>query len=325
MVPEDGAPGAARLPAPGRPDLHEGGRRSALGADQGGRARRAGADRGPLLQRRRTWRRCASSCGRIEVVQRQASVTTSERIRQMYMHLGERLGPKLAEVLPGLIDSILQPAMSEAVARLRPGAPRGLPALPRAHGRGRPLLPDRAGALRRLPAAGEGHPRLDAELRGAVDRRLGDLRVGERARLGERARGSPRAPALIAAGRGRQLPGRRALLRRCEVRYDTVFLRWDKTQDACSCCAPRRGPAAWTARRRWPSWSARPRSRRRRSIDWWRQVGAAIRFADGERRGGDATSTPAPARAPTRPATRAANFFKGVHLELSTATTPRRG
>jgi D-beta-D-heptose 7-phosphate kinase/D-beta-D-heptose 1-phosphate adenosyltransferase len=47
-------------------------------------------------------------CERIEVVERQASVTTSERIRQMYMHLGERLGPKLAEVLPGLIDSLLK-------------------------------------------------------------------------------------------------------------------------------------------------------------------------------------------------------------------------
>jgi D-glycero-beta-D-manno-heptose 1-phosphate adenylyltransferase len=49
-------------------------------------------------------------CGKIEVVERQASVTTSERIRQMYMNLGERLGPKLAEVLPGLIDSILKRA-----------------------------------------------------------------------------------------------------------------------------------------------------------------------------------------------------------------------
>jgi D-beta-D-heptose 7-phosphate kinase/D-beta-D-heptose 1-phosphate adenosyltransferase len=47
-------------------------------------------------------------CGRIEVLPRQASVTTSERIRQMYMNLGERLGPKLAEVLPGLIDGILR-------------------------------------------------------------------------------------------------------------------------------------------------------------------------------------------------------------------------
>ncbi|HTZ86065.1 MAG TPA: adenylyltransferase/cytidyltransferase family protein [Solirubrobacteraceae bacterium] len=49
-------------------------------------------------------------CGAIEVVERQASVTTSERIRQMYMNLGERLGPKLAEILPGLIDSILKRA-----------------------------------------------------------------------------------------------------------------------------------------------------------------------------------------------------------------------
>jgi D-glycero-beta-D-manno-heptose 1-phosphate adenylyltransferase len=48
------------------------------------------------------------TCGRIEVLERQASVTTSERIRQLYMHLGERLGPKLAEVLPALIDGIVK-------------------------------------------------------------------------------------------------------------------------------------------------------------------------------------------------------------------------
>jgi D-glycero-beta-D-manno-heptose 1-phosphate adenylyltransferase len=47
-------------------------------------------------------------CESLETIERQATVTTSERIRQMYMHLGERLGPKLAEVLPGLIDSILK-------------------------------------------------------------------------------------------------------------------------------------------------------------------------------------------------------------------------
>jgi D-glycero-beta-D-manno-heptose 1-phosphate adenylyltransferase len=46
--------------------------------------------------------------GRIEVLERQASVTTSERIRQMYMHLGDRLGPRLAEILPGLIDDIIR-------------------------------------------------------------------------------------------------------------------------------------------------------------------------------------------------------------------------
>jgi D-glycero-beta-D-manno-heptose 1-phosphate adenylyltransferase len=47
-------------------------------------------------------------CKEIAVLERQASVTTSERIRQMYMHMGERLGPRLAEVLPGLIDGILK-------------------------------------------------------------------------------------------------------------------------------------------------------------------------------------------------------------------------
>lgn len=47
-------------------------------------------------------------CGRVEVLERQASVTTSERIRQLYMHLGERLGPQLAKVLPNLIDETLK-------------------------------------------------------------------------------------------------------------------------------------------------------------------------------------------------------------------------
>src|SRR3954466_9490906 len=47
-------------------------------------------------------------CGEIAVIERQADVTTSERIRQLYMRLGERLGPKLAEVLPGLIENIIR-------------------------------------------------------------------------------------------------------------------------------------------------------------------------------------------------------------------------
>src|SRR3954468_14901941 len=44
--------------------------------------------------------------GSIQVLERQAAVTTSERIRQMYMHLGDRLGPELARILPDLIDKI---------------------------------------------------------------------------------------------------------------------------------------------------------------------------------------------------------------------------
>ena len=50
----------------------------------------------------------AEWCGEGAAIPRQAAVTTSERIRQLYMHLGERLGPKLAEVLPNLIDSMLK-------------------------------------------------------------------------------------------------------------------------------------------------------------------------------------------------------------------------
>jgi D-beta-D-heptose 7-phosphate kinase/D-beta-D-heptose 1-phosphate adenosyltransferase len=50
----------------------------------------------------------AEVVGEIQVIERQAAVTTSERIRQMYMNLGDKLGPKLAEVLPGLIDETLR-------------------------------------------------------------------------------------------------------------------------------------------------------------------------------------------------------------------------
>lgn len=42
--------------------------------------------------------------GRIEVLERQATITTSERIRQLHMHLGERI----AEVLPELIRDIVR-------------------------------------------------------------------------------------------------------------------------------------------------------------------------------------------------------------------------
>ena len=60
-----------------------------------------------------------------------------------------------------------------------------------------------------------------------------------------------------------------------------------------------------------------------RSVDWWRQVGAAIRFADG--RTASATNEHLPhelsAYAAGDPR---GNFFKGVHLEISTASMPRR-
>jgi D-beta-D-heptose 7-phosphate kinase/D-beta-D-heptose 1-phosphate adenosyltransferase len=51
-----------------------------------------------------------SYCSDIAILERQASITTSERIRQIYMNLGERLGPLLAESLPQLIDDLLKRA-----------------------------------------------------------------------------------------------------------------------------------------------------------------------------------------------------------------------
>jgi D-glycero-beta-D-manno-heptose 1-phosphate adenylyltransferase len=42
--------------------------------------------------------------GKIEILERQATITTSERIRQLHMHLGERL----AEVLPDLVRDFVR-------------------------------------------------------------------------------------------------------------------------------------------------------------------------------------------------------------------------
>jgi dCMP deaminase len=99
---------------------------------------------------------------------------------------------------------------------------------------------------------------------------------------------------------------------RCDVRYDTVFLRWDKTRTVqlLQPQVPRAaaGELAWAAEQAAAG-----------SVDWWRQVGAAIRFADGEVRSARNEHHP------HRMASYAAgdprsNFTKGVAYELSTAT-----
>jgi dCMP deaminase len=104
---------------------------------------------------------------------------------------------------------------------------------------------------------------------------------------------------------------------RSPVRYDTVFLRWDKTrtvqllepsvsrtvgvEDALGDV----GVAAEAAARG--------------SVDWWRQVGAAIRFADGTVRAVATSHHPHTLSAYAVGDPRS-NFYKGVELELSTAT-----
>src|SRR3712207_1420303 len=61
---------------------------------------------------------------------------------------------------------------------------------------------------------------------------------------------------------------------RCEVRYDTVFLRWDKTKTV-RMLRPQAHPSTDDL-----SWAAEQAATR--SVDWWRQVGAALRLPGGE-------------------------------------------
>lgn len=102
---------------------------------------------------------------------------------------------------------------------------------------------------------------------------------------------------------------------RAAVRYDTAFLRWDKTKTV-QLLEP-------TSARRLPPEGledifGRAESEAARSIDWWRQVGAAIRFADGSV--ASATNEHLPHRmAPYAAGDPRSNAYKGVDLELSTA------
>jgi len=99
---------------------------------------------------------------------------------------------------------------------------------------------------------------------------------------------------------------------RCEVRYDTVFLRWDKTRTVQLL-----RPAARSAEA--GELEALAEAAAGRSVDWWRQVGAAIRFADGTVR--SAHNEHHPHRlAPYAAGDPRSNFTKGVGFELSTAS-----
>ena len=104
---------------------------------------------------------------------------------------------------------------------------------------------------------------------------------------------------------------------RCEVLYDSVFLRWDKSKSV-QLLAPdvtRRVTSDDVI----DSLAQAAESASARSIDWWRQVGAAVRFADG--RIAAATNEHNPHRLSAYAAgDPRSNFFKGVHLEISTAT-----
>ncbi len=103
---------------------------------------------------------------------------------------------------------------------------------------------------------------------------------------------------------------------RCEVRYDTVFLRWDKTRTAQMLVPAAKRPLPGDPAL--AEIAAAAQARGAASIDWWRQVGAAIRFADGSVlcAGNEHQPHRLSAYAAGDPR---ANFYKGVSLELSTA------
>jgi dCMP deaminase len=104
---------------------------------------------------------------------------------------------------------------------------------------------------------------------------------------------------------------------RCEVLYDSVFLRWDKSKTVQLLTPGARHHASLPDTIEDLGQAAE--SAAARSIDWWRQVGAAIRFADGHIAA--ATNEHGPHRLGAYAAgDPRSNFFKGVHLEISTAT-----
>jgi dCMP deaminase len=123
-------------------------------------------------------------------------------------------------------------------------------------------------------------------------------------------------PALIAPAEDVSYAVIERFFARCDVRYDTVFLRWDRTRTAAllrpeAPPAPDGDPAL-------AELAAAAAHAAQDSIDWWRRVGAAIRFADGSIETAYNEHLPHPL-SPYAAGDPRANFYKGVALELSTA------
>jgi dCMP deaminase len=100
---------------------------------------------------------------------------------------------------------------------------------------------------------------------------------------------------------------------RAPVRYDPVFLRWDKTKTV-QLLDPR--PDAVVGE---DELARAAEDAALRSVDWWRQVGAALRFADGTLETATNVHHPHELSAYAAGDPRS-NFTQGVELELSTAT-----
>jgi dCMP deaminase len=106
---------------------------------------------------------------------------------------------------------------------------------------------------------------------------------------------------------------------RCEVRYDSVFLRWDKSRSVRLLVVDEAHLHRSDANAEIADIVAAAQAQADTSVDWWRQVGAAIRFADGTVAAAANEHNPHRLSAYTVGDPRS-NFFKGVGFELSTAT-----
>jgi len=104
---------------------------------------------------------------------------------------------------------------------------------------------------------------------------------------------------------------------RCEVRYDTAFLRWDKSRSV-RMLVPDSAETV-SADQEIADIAAAAQAQAGTSVDWWRRVGAAMRFADGTIVAAANEHNPHHLSAYAVGDPRS-NFFKGVGLELSTAT-----
>jgi dCMP deaminase len=134
------------------------------------------------------------------------------------------------------------------------------------------------------------------------------------------------AVALAAEGASLTLPSEDVSYRvverffpRAEVVYDTVFLRWDKRRSVELLEPPSRllevdDPALAD----YADLVRAAEAEAGQSVDWWRQVGAAMRLADGTVMAARNELQPSPTAAYAVGDPRS-NFFKGVHLELSLA------
>lgn len=103
---------------------------------------------------------------------------------------------------------------------------------------------------------------------------------------------------------------------RCPVRYDSVFLRWDKSRTV-QMLRPRAIREVQIGEMVADLAAAAERAAAA-SIDWWRQVGAAMRLADGSLLSAGNEHLPHPL-SPYAAGDPRSNFFKGVHFEISTS------